>query len=258
MTEFLSRSPLSFNTYADFVALSRFQGEEDAEWKDKYADFVESELMEFLTQHGPGSLLLLPEECGELHLEAPDDLRFHMADEMGDSIWFSFDIANRIGEDPMVLCEDALRRHLPDEDNLNPRVTTFAELESRAVDASDDIKVINKLGLLYSSMVADPAMHLTSLKQHPNYLLFRTAQRLARSLNKGRNDLAPFTASGLEQPGDTGQALGDYLLVLAYIAKARLNIPMQDIAQFNIAKLSHRKAHGKENDIHFDQTCVSA
>lgn len=255
MTEYRTHSPLGFSAYGEFVTSSRFKDEEALNWKGVYADFVESELMEFLTQHGPGSLLLLPEECGEIHLETPDDIRFHMADEMGDSVWFSFDIAERIGENPMAVCENALRLHVPEWDS---RITTFAELEACAVEVADDIKVINKLGLLYGTNSAYRTTHLTSLKQHPHYLLMRTGQRLARSLNEGRNDLAPFNATELESLRDTSQALGDYLLVLTYIAKARLNIPMQDIARFNIAKLSHRKMYGKENDIHFDQTYISA
>jgi hypothetical protein len=253
MTELLTRSPLGFNEYGEFVRSSRHNND-DPGWRDVYADYVEAELVEFLEQHGPGSVLLLPEECEGIYSDVDlDDLRLKMGDEMGDSVWFCIDGALRIGKDPMVACEEALRSHVPDS---NPQITTFAELETHAVEAADDIKVMNLLGVLAETDEVHPSLHLTSLKQNPHYLLQRMGRRLVRSLHEGRGDTHPLSETELEPIVETSRAIGNYLLVLAYIAKTRLNIPMESIVRFNVAKLSHRRVHGKGNDISFDQSHI--
>lgn len=245
----LSHYP-SFEEYNHFVVSTRFVKSPGSDWRDGHAAFIDAEMMEFLNQHGPGSLLLMPEEAGIDYRNAPDTLRFPMADEEGDGVWFTFDILDRMGKQPADVCTQALQLHVPDA----PPITNFADLEEQAVRYADNIKVINKLGL---SGEVDPSIAYTSLRKHPNYVLLRTGTRLSRSLDQGRNDLPPYIATELEPVQEIGQAAGNYLLVLAYVAKARLGISIQDIVRFNMAKLRHRIAYGKENDIHFDASWVS-
>jgi hypothetical protein len=253
MTETLSRSPLRFNEYGEFVKSSRRTGD-IPDWRDLYAEYVEAELVEFLEQHGPGSVLLLPEECESIYSDVDlNTLRLKMGDEMGDSVWFCIDSALRIGKDPMAACEEALRSHVPDSNSV---ITTFAELETHAVEAADDITVMNLLGVLSDPSEVNSSLHLTSLKQNPHYLLQRMGRRLVRSLHEGRGDTLPLSETELEPIAETSRAAGNYLLVLAYIAKTRLNIPMESIVRFNVAKLSHRKIYGKKNDIPFDLSYV--
>ncbi len=253
MTEFAHKPELKLSEYSEFVTSSRFAEESDADWRDKYAQFIEGEMLEFMVQHGNSSMLLYPDEMGVDRSTAPPELRFNMADEMGDSLWFSFDIAERAGLKINDCVKDSLQRFAPDEDI--PAITDFSDIESLAIKYADAIEFVNKR----SFFEIEDIRIATSLKDSPHYAMMRSVMRLSRSIAPARFDsiAGPPSAASLEVMAELDLALGDYMLVLAYIAKQRLDIPFEDIAQFNKNKLRHRRIHGKENDIHFSQENIT-
>jgi len=250
MSERLSPDQLSLDEYSHFVAHSRVKAARE-DWQDEAADFITGEHIEFLTQHGPGALLLFPTGIEISHGEDRDALRYHMADEMGDMLWFVTDVANRMNVRLQDVSCDSLSAQLGHEVQ-SPQ--TFADIQKLAIEHATDISVPNKLGMLFPE--ADKARRTTSLAQHPNYVLDRITHRLVRGPDQGKNDLSPPTATELEPIQDLSRSLGTYLLTVAFVAKDRLGIDLEDVARFNIAKLQNRAQYGKANDIHFDQTYV--
>lgn len=104
---------------------------------------------------------------------------------------------------------------------------------------------------------ANDFVRYTSLADQPYYMLIRTLSRLSRALNPDLHDAFPPTATVLEPVQNMTDAIGDFVLSMAYVAKDCLGIPFKDIARFNMAKLLHREQFGKENDITFDVTFLS-
>lgn len=242
---------LSFAGFENHVISSRFSEDLDRDWEKTYSDFLDAESLEMLMQHGNGMLLLMPlppeaEQSFWPDAEEKRALQYGMADEMGDVLWFSFDVAKRNNIDISEACLKSLEKmHI----TVPAPIEKFADIEKYAMANASEIKVLNKAALLGLDVPDD--RKYTSLEQNPQYLLIRTARRLSRSLDKGSKDLAPFTASELEPPVDLQQALGEYLLVLAYVAREKLDVSLEHIAQFNVAKLAHRQQFGKSFDIKF-------
>jgi len=227
---------------------TRFNDSESP-WQETYAGYIRGELMEFLGQHGPGANLLLPARAGISPNDAPEDLRFSMADELGDLLWFGTDIASRISVPISQVCLDALRQYAG---YTKTPPATFPDLAEAAVAHASDITVPTRLGLRYPNIPSIPGH--SSLASNPLYLFIRTTGRLTRALDQGAHDLSPPGATELEPVQDPVRSLGTYFLVLAYIASTRLRIPVNSIVDFNMAKLRHRRLHGKEKDIKFDRS----
>ena len=249
MSEFPLAPTLTLHNFKDFVVSSRFAEESDAEWREKYANFIEGEQLELLMQHGNGAMLLYADDMGIDRSTAPDELKYHMADEIGDSLWFMFDIADRAGLTIEECVKKSLDRFVPETEV--GAVKSFVALEALAIEHANDIKVTNKMGIYGVPGVK----HETSVEDHPFYVITRTASRLSRSLATQKFDSrgGPRTTASLEAVTELDQALGDYLLTLAYIATNRLGVPIEQVAKFNMEKLRHRRIHGKENDIQFTE-----
>jgi len=249
MSEFPLAPDLTLNNFRDFVVSSRFAEVSDAEWRKKYAGFIEGEQLEFLMQHGNGAMLLYGDHMGINRSTAPDELRYHMADEMGDSLWFVFDIADRADLTIEECVKHSLNRFVSEAEVHT--IKNFAELEALATAHADDISVTNKMGVYGIPGIR----HETSLEDDPFYVITRTVARLSRSLDVHKFDsiAGPRTTTSLEAVTELDQALGDYLLALAYIATNRLGVPIEQVAKFNMEKLRHRRIYGKENDIQFTE-----
>ncbi len=243
MSELL-RHVLSIDEYQQFVVASRHNDQTD----EAYANFLDGEFMETFTQHGPGSLLLMPgiqfAETDELKAQ-----RYHMADEMGDILWFATDKVAQLGQSASELCLQALQHHAPE---ATGPLSTFTDIEQAVITHAENIRIPNKMGMTYPDLPEH--FKMTNLVENPYYLMVRTAFRVSRSLRQGKEDLSPPTATVLEPISDISQALGDYLNVLAYVARARLGIGIENIARFNMDKLKHRDNYGKAKDIQFDDS----
>ena len=242
---------ISLSSYDEHVVNSRFSPDIDRDWEMTYSQYLDAESLEMIAQHGDGMILLMPldtEQHGNFWPNPEDklSLQYGMADEMGDILWFVFDVASHSQLSVSEVCKAALTE-------LNIKVDrpieSFSDIEEYAVAHADEIKVSTKAGLMFEDL--PPQHRQTSLSQNPQYLYVRTARRLSRSLDRGARDLAPFTASELETPLEVEQALGTYLLVLAYIAREKLEVSLDEIAQFNMAKLIHRQQFGKKFDLKF-------
>lgn len=246
MTEQILKPPLKFDEYTRFVESSRFAEISDTDWREKYAAYIEGEYFELLMQHGHGMFVLLPDSFGFDRSGVPDELCYHMADEMGDSLWFTTDIAERAGTSVQD-CVAAALAHRGIE--VDTPVDSFAALEKVAFENAGLISVINKRGIYFGG----PGT--TSLGINPQYVHMRTSARLSRALAQERYDdistIGPLSATSLEDVVDLSVAIGDFLLAQAFCAKDRMGIPIEDIARFNMAKLKYRRIHGKENDFKF-------
>lgn len=240
------KETLGLESYTSHVVEGRFLAKKTHNWQSESAVLLNGELVEMLIQHGVGALLLLPEEFGDREAYGTQELRHGMLDEMGDVTWFCFDVAESLGINVSEACQKALKSHVPE---FSGKIHNFSDLEAAVMDNADKIRILNKMGM-YLPKASDDIRY-TTLAIHPQYLLLRTGTRLTRALEGGQRSGGPPTASDLEPVSDLEHTIGDYLLVLTYIAKARLGASMEDVAQFNIAKLSHRAVHGKANDIHF-------
>ncbi|MDB5161695.1 MAG: hypothetical protein JWM52_203 [Candidatus Saccharibacteria bacterium] len=246
-SEFISPPQISVNDYQRFVVDSRF-AQKGESWRSQTADYLVGEQLEFLTQHGHGFFLIMSDEMTEAmgfdRSQAPDELRYGMADEMGDSLWFIFDAAEALGVSVPEAVATALKAHVPDTD---AKVTSFADIESLALEHAREIEVLSKGNIL--GFLKDKP----SLKRSPDVVFHRFVARFSRALDKQKFDGVggPVTAAMLDAIPEFDQAIGDMMLAFAYIAKDRLGIPFEEVARFNMKKLQHRKIHGKENDIHF-------
>ncbi|TAH35186.1 hypothetical protein EYC59_02580 [Candidatus Saccharibacteria bacterium] len=227
--------PLSFEAYENFVETVRNPDPPEFNWRKDRAKRVGDELLEVLVQHGDGLNLLLP---SIVPVAKPKPGLVHkMADELGDSCWFITDATLRAQLSLSDVTTAALQRHVGSKVE---EISTFRELDIQSVNHAATIAVPNKYGLS------------TYLGNNPSYLLMRTQERLIRSLNPdSRITGGPPTATYLEGVTELPQALGDACLALSFIASARLGVSLEAVARFNMRKLTHRQAHGKENDLSF-------
>lgn len=242
---------LELDDYQRFVASTRRPDTYEGLWQNAYSKYIASEQLEFLIQHGVGALLLLPRSYEYPEPESGDELRYNLADEAGDLLWFGFDIADRLEFSAADLCTNGLRSYTS---SISPAITSFAELEENIMRSAQKVKVINKIGLLFAD--ANPDHADTALADNPNYVFMRAGQRLRRSLDQGERDLAPPSATELEPIQPVAESVALFILTLAYIAKDRLGVSIEDIARFNMAKLAHRQQFGKANDIKFSPAFI--
>ena len=246
MPEQLSTTYPTLMDYQNFVTGARFESEGD--WKNAYGDFIVGEAVEFLDQHGPGLLYLMPTRE---YLPPPDEaIRFGMADEAGDTLWFITDAAARWG----FSLADATKTTLGDS---GQSLADFANLRAAAHGKAESMRVITKAGLELGDHLPDHLKYRT-LADNPGYIMNRMCNRLVRLLKQDAAVPGPALASDLEpMTEDPQQAIGEYLLALTYTLDECLDIKIEDVARFNIAKLIHRQQHGKANDIHFDSGWLS-
>lgn len=242
MSEFLDSSPVSPDAYQHFVASTQF--DLGAEWEPQYADWIRSESMEFLGQHGPGALLVMPDS---FELDRPDvhhrfpELRNQMLDELGDLVWFGFSVAERNGIKAMDASKHALTNHGV---SVDQPLDSFDDLSELVRRRAGDIGVANKISVLMPE--ADEAIKTTHLNENPFYVLQRTVARLCRALNDTSHEGILPSMTDLEAPTEIMQAIGDYLNVLAYIASVHLDADLRSAVSINMAKLQRRQIHGKE------------
>lgn len=235
---------ISLATYRDFVVHERRNDEDPADWDAAHAQLIGQEELEFLGQHGPGMLLLLPREFdGNKAAEKYPDLRENMTDELSDLLWFDFDIAERHGRAPGDLCAEALSRHIGTE---IPVPTNFQELEQTVLANASRIRIMNKYALLEPDVPEE--LKYTSLPDNPLLVFTRVHARLKRTLEKDLR-LPPGipSASEIEPMRELTVALGDHINTLAYIARDRLGRSLEEVAGYNMFKLRHRKQFGKSS-----------
>jgi hypothetical protein len=239
--------------YQEFVAETRNKFLDQYNWQDIYSDLIGDELMEVLYQHGTGSVLMMPINWDIPTLDSVNgDLRFHMADEMGDLLWFATDAADRLGVSVDEACKKSL---LVNDINTNDPVISFEDIERVSLSSAEKISVPNKASLYFKNIPDE--LRKTSLVDNPNYVFIRYVNRLIRSLADHQYSLGPPTATELEPIQDISSTIGTLIFTMAYISKERLGISINDIARFNMAKLEHRKQYGKENDLVFGVSFLS-
>ena len=241
MPEHLPKSPLSPEEYQQFVASSQFDlGEE---WKPQYAAWIRSETIEFLAQHGPGALLVMPErfdiDTERVHDQYPE-LREQMLDELSDLVWFGFSVAERTGIKAIDACRYSLSQNGV---RLEESAHDFSTLSEAVCQNADKIRVPNKITALFPE--ASESLKTTGLNENPFYVLQRTAARLSRILDDEQTGTLP-TMTDLEEPTEITHAIGDYLNTMAYIAAVQLDSDIQTVAEINTAKLKQRQIHGKQ------------
>lgn len=251
MSEYLAPEPYTTEAYSSFVRSSRLsdQTSDQPGWQERHAGLITDEWLEVITQHGNGMVLLTPhlsvDDIESVYQETTDldDLRFKIADELGDLMWFTTNILDH----SHTSINDAVRGALKSwaETESPPVLQSFTDIEKSAINYSGDLCVKPKAYLLASWQ--------TSLEENPYLVFSRTFGRLGRALTPLAPRQGPPTAAELEAPITIPEACGQLLLTVAYISKKRLGVPFEAIARFNQAKLEHRKIHGKQNDIQFEQ-----
>jgi len=244
MSDILFSDSISLEAYKEFVITERRNDEPlVSDWDTQRADLIITESLEFMCQHGSGNLLLLPHQLGgEKLVEKLVELKNAMAGELGDMLWFDFDIAANHGLDPGQLCVDALKTHV---DTTPDECRTFGDVQSLVMEHADTIKVMNKRGLLNPELPKQDKY--VTLDDDPFYIFMRMQLRLIRTLKQESTTLGPLSAAELEPLQELNIAVGDHILVLAYLSKARLGWNIEDIARYNVYKLRHRKIFGKSS-----------
>lgn len=233
MSDILFVEKISLDSYQNFVQVERKPNEtfEDA-WDAKRADDVLAEGYEFLYQHGPGMELLVagPDWPHEYEQRFPE-LRNNMIDELGDMLWFDFDIINHHAFDPSDVTSRALQSHT----NSNQQFTNFADLQKAVTENAQKIQLPES----YSLFASRDNEKGTSLADHPGYVLSRMQVRLVTALRQqGVNP-------SQESNDELALALGDHINALAYISASKLGMDVNDVARYNVYKLRHRKKFGK-------------
>ncbi len=244
MSEIIKQRP-NILDYQTFVASSRTKGIDDENWKNIYSTLLKDELLEVFYQHGNGSKLLMPSGWFRSEEKNEDDeINYHMADELGDILWFSSDCAIRLGFSVIDACKKSV---LVNNLTANQPVLSFMDIETAALLNAKKIRVPNNSGLMLQNIPEE--FRITSLSDNPFYVFIRLISRLGKILNNGQVDSGPSTATDFEPIQDAAEVIGSIIFSISYIAKNRLGISIEDIARFNIAKLKNRQSYGKENDI---------
>ena len=130
MADILSEQPLGLSAYENFVVTERRQEPADTgnKWGEHQAQRLEAEADETMTQHGPGTYLLLPKGYSDISRRAIKDhpeLIHDTADEMGDLLWYGFDTAAHFNKSIGEITAGALESHAGEP---NTPITTFQEL----------------------------------------------------------------------------------------------------------------------------------
>lgn len=257
MSEFLTTLPIDTDAYQQFVASTRTDGTED-DWKDRSAAYLNGESLEVITQHGgaEGVVLFMPSEWieGFQPTDVSAETRYAIADELGDSLWFTVDALDRVDSSVGAACKEALESfgiEAPDQ------LKTFNDVQRLVMDNADRIRYIDKGGLAMGHTDVDtaPEHFVTTPPQNPLLYFTRTNRALTRALEDGKKDMAPYSSGADFEPvSDIPLAAGRHILSIAWIAEARLGVTLGGITTFNRDKLLHRAKNGKENDIHFGKS----
>ena len=242
------------NVVTDFESLeghvrgTRFQEEAiPDDWRGRSADYLQGELVEALFQHGNLPLYLMKSEM--LEADERRELLNNVPDEIGDQIWFIADAAERLDIDLRAAVEARFHHHtdlLVKFDGTLESMDTFSRL------AVWQIYVPNKSGIGADRMT----IHNSSdIRENPTYVLSRLGQRIVRALDpdKFAEASGPPTVSDLEPVQSVEDAMADYLLAVGGISQTHLGTSFSEIVEFNRAKLENRAAHGRENDLSFEE-----
>lgn len=260
MSEYSNTLRTDLDEYQDYVRMGRFPEAQGTDWRFARATHISEEQLEFLTQHGPGMNILLPAKVWnglvkDNFTEMFGDLRTQqdkMADEMGDLLWFVTDTIDRNGQSVSDVATQSIQRHVPAS---TIEVTGFEHLDKIVTANAEAITVLPKFVLenrLYNTTTGESEWR-TSLAEHPGLLYSRIGSRVIRALSSDTYPSVQPTAVDMEESPDINTALGDMLLVMAYIARDRLGTDLQMIADFNAAKLDNRIKNDfdKSKDISF-------
>lgn len=257
MSELPTATPIDTDGYREFVKSMR-TGDVEDDWKDISVQYLNGEMLEALTQHGGPEAVVLFMPSDFIEGFRPSDVsaetRYAIADELGDSLWFTVDVLDRTKSTVGTATKDALESFGIE---VSDEPKTFNDIQHFAVENADQIRYISKGGLTmgYTDINSTPDHFISTLPQNPLLHFTRTNRKLTRALEDGKKDIAPYASGADFEPvSDIALAAGQHLLSIAWIAQARLGVSLDGIAAFNRDKLLHRKKHGKENDIHFDKS----
>ncbi|HEU4609282.1 MAG TPA: hypothetical protein VFS31_14290, partial [Chitinophagaceae bacterium] len=173
MSEYLPNPELAVDDYQDFVDSTDTSGAAlDEVWDKGRSELLFDEYIEAMFQHGRGFGYILP---GYSYDMKDDKLRFKVADELGDILWFSTNILSKKG----LRLSESLSRYLSERTGHRAHISTFADLQRYVLVFASDITVANKLtylGLGHSELAR------TNVKDNPFYFLTRSINRLGESL----------------------------------------------------------------------------
>lgn len=258
----VDQSPRDIEFLTDYqnavVRSRRNPSDSEEDWRAKHADFFLSEYLELLTQHGNDAFTILCQPLSAHNMQPiydrnptanPNPIRFNMADELGDQLWFSFNTIQLLEHDPRDVIAAAYKEWSGEAAPLVPQ--TFSQIETLATEHARQLCVLPKPGS------PDPERHI-SLEDNTVLVFTRTTARLALALDPSRPiDAAQPTAADRLPLLPVDIAIGQHLLTCAYIASRRLCLPLSRIAAFNIAKQDHRRTYGKSTPFPFDQSWAS-
>ena len=251
MSHLVSPPNIELASYQEFVARTRDPARySEKNWRRQSADLLQGEMLEVLSEHGPGSTMLLRYDLNVSSIGYPIEdepkLRLKMADELGDLLWFGNLVAVGLGKEAGNLCRRSLLKDCDPEKSVGS-IVTFRDLQAEVVAHAPSIRVVNKAGLQPSNLPLD--LIKPSIVDCPYYVFVRQIGRLARTLRGGHESLSPRGATELESLRDPETAVGDCLNAITYISAKILDVDIEKIARFNIKKLENRHLYGKENDV---------
>jgi hypothetical protein len=185
-------------------------------------------------------VVLSPEftAANRLRPQLSDDERLGTADEASDLLWFCADIASRRGVVLADAVDNAFYKH-----DTPPCAGSLRLLGQHAVHYAGRITVPTKLSLTETNVPL--LLSATRLDYNPLSVFLRLALRTAKSIVSDLRSEAQPLVIDFEPPQPTDVSVGEFVIALAYTTESILNVPIEDVARFNIAKLQSRKIHGK-------------
>lgn len=241
MSETTAQPNLSIEDYERLVDETWRQEESSEDWHTHYADLIKKEFMEMQFQHGPGIIFLSSlkhaagQEARDVIIAEDKEAYDGLIEELGDLLWFSFRTAAEAKLDPKEASALALTTYTGER---HPAFQSFAQIQEAVSKHATVIGVPSKHALRYG----EPPLKANTivLANIPDYVFMRMVFRLARSLEQGRKDVGPFTASMLEPVPELAQSIGDCINVASYLAHDVLGIDIEEVARRNIDKLQKR------------------
>jgi|GEM_PF-2623115 len=229
MSEILGEIPYPLDDFQASIALTR-NDPPTPDWQRTYAGYIRGEMLEALYQHGPGSLLLLPQGFnGQQLIENPTELKSEVQEELGDMLWFGFAVADQYGENARNMCEQSFMRHTGEHISI----MSFTDLQKYVAQYAGKFSVPNKFGTV------------TCLQDNPYYVFTRFVNRLTRSMEPQAAASRLPTATESEAVLPLPQVLGDYLNAVGFVISACAGWDVEDAAVFNTQKLMERQTWGK-------------
>ncbi len=239
---------MSFSDYQKGVDETWRHQEADPDWGLEYGTLIRGEFLEFNSQHGITPDLLRQLGRAESDEEKKRILVKNQAhvdggiEEIGDLLWFSFRSAMNLGIDPGKAAAKALGTY-SGIDHLGFK--SFTELQRVVSELAERVQVPSKSALRYPSRLQNSA-NWVSLTDQPLYVTLRMISRLSRALEEGQMDIGPYSASLLETLPEVEDAVGDCLIVCAYLSHDILSVSLEETASRNLHKLQNRKSNGKD------------